>query len=301
MVIPDYQTIMLPLLKFLADGKEHHRNEPIKQISEEFSLNEEEKSRLLPKGQMKVIDNRIGWAGTYLKKAGLVESPRRGYIKITEKGLDVLSQNPSKIDTNFLNQFPEFVEFRTIRRERNDNELTDEMTEFGNATPEELMENGYNSIRTNLEQELLENLMNKSPAFFENVVSKLLSAMGYGEPKVTGKTGDGGIDGFISQDKLGLDKIFFQAKRFGEDTPVSASMLRDFVGTLEMKGVSKGVFITTSRFPKDAEDMISRGRKNIILIDAKNLKKYMFNYGIGVTTEKAYEIKKIDYDFFTED
>ena len=302
MAIPDYQTIMLPLLKFLTDGNEHSTRESIEHISNLYNLSDEEKTKLLPSGQQPIIDNRVGWARTYLKKAGLLDNIRRGYIKITKKGLDILKQNITRIDIKFLEQFPEFVEFRTIKREQN-LELrnliqTDNIEE---VTPDELIENGVNSINASLAQELLDRLKKNSPSFFELVVLKLLSAMGYGKGEVTGRAGDGGIDGFVNQDRLGLDKIYFQAKRFAENNPVSASMLRDFVGSLELNRVNKGVFITTSKFPSNANELVNRSHKSIILIDGNKVTQLMIENNVGVATEKTYNIKRIDSDFFPED
>ena len=295
---------MLPLLKCLNDGQERNVRDVIESLNSEFKLTEQEKQELLPSGQQPIFDNRLGWARTYLLKAGLIESPRRGFVRITHKGTEVLGKKPAKINVKFLEQFPEFIEFRAIKKEQGEGKnksLAEINKEVENITPDELMENGFNSIQANLGQELLAKLRTNPPSFFEKVVLKLLTNMGYGEGKVTGQTGDGGVDGFISQDKLGLDKIFFQAKRFGEDTPVSVSMLRDFVGTLEVNGVSKGVFMTTSRFPKDAENIISRSHKSIVLIDGPKLVKLMIEFNIGVSTAKSYQIKKIDSDFFTEE
>lgn len=303
MTIPDYQTIMLPVLKFLKDEQEHSMRELIDYISKEFHLTKQEMEELLPSGTQPIIDNRVGWARTYMKKAGLLQDPRRGYVKIAARGQEILKQNPERIDINFLGKFPEFVEFRTIKREQSSETINpvevDKETE--NITPDELMENGFNSIQASLGQEILTKVRKSSPAFFENVVLKLLSNMDYGEGKVTGQSGDGGIDGYIYQDKLGLDKILFQAKRFSEDTPVSASMIRDFIGTLATSDANKGVFITTSRFPRDAENLSSRSQKPIRLIDAPRLVKLMIEFNIGVSTEKSYEIKRIDSDFFPEE
>ena len=304
MGIPDYQSLMLPLLKCLSNGLERNVRDVITSLSSEFKLSNQEMQELLPSGQQPIFDNRVGWARTYLLKAGLIESPRRGFIKITSKGTEILGKKPAKINVKFLEQFPEFIEFRTIKKlqgEEKSKSLTEINKEVENITPDELMENGFNSIQASLGQELLTKLRTNAPSFFEKVVLNLLTNMGYGEGKVAGQTGDGGVDGFISQDKLGLDKIFFQAKRFGEDTPVSASMLRDFVGTLEVNGVSKGVFMTTSRFPKDAENIISRSHKSIVLIDGPKLVKLMIDFNIGVSTVKSYQIKKIDTDFFTDE
>lgn len=302
MTIPDYQTVMLPVLKFLGDEEEHSFKDLVEHISNEFSLTEEEKQDLLPSGTQPIINNRVGWARTYMKKAGLLEDPQRGYVRITKRGLEVIKQNPPKIDIHFLAKFPEFIEFRSIKKEESYNkEENEEKEQVENKTPDELMENGFNSIQANLSQELLDRIRTNSPTFFENVVLKLLEAMGYGRGKVTGQSGDGGIDGFINQDKLGLDKIFFQAKRFGEGNPVSASMLRDFVGTLDMNGVNKGVFITTSKFPKDAVNTISKTHKSIVLIDGTTLVRHMVDFDIGVSTEKIYKIKRVDSDFFVEE
>ena len=302
MAIPDYQTIMLPLLNSLSDEREHSTRESIEHISNLYNLSEEERIKLLPSGQQPIIDNRVGWARTYLKKAGLLENVRRGYIKITQRGLDVLRQNLNRIDIGFLEQFPEFIEFRTLKRGE-DFEISDITTQTGfeEVTPDELIESGINSIYANLTQELLDRLRKNTPSFFELVVLKLLSNMGYGKGEVTGRYGDGGVDGFVNQDKLGLDKIYFQAKRFAENNPVSASMLRDFVGSLELNRVNKGVFITTSKFPSNAEELITRSHKSIILIDGNKLAQLMVDYNIGVTTEKTYNIKRIDSDFFPED
>lgn len=302
MTIPDFQSIMLPLLNYLGDDKEHHIREVIDHICIEFKLTDNEKQEQLQSGQP-IIDNRVGWARTYLLKAGLIESTRRGFFKITSRSKELLKNEPKELNTRFLRQFPEFREFQNIKKGESENgkDFTQIETEAENITPDELMENGFNSIQASLGQELLTKLRSNSPSFFEKVVLDLLSNMGYGEGKVTGKTGDGGVDGLINQDRLGLDKIFFQAKRFGEDTPVSASMLRDFVGTLEVNGVSKGVFMTTSRFPKDAENVISRSHKSIVLVDGPKLVKLMIDFNIGVSTTKNYEIKRIDSDYFVEE
>lgn len=302
MTIPDFQSLMLPFLKYLGDGKEHNKREAIDHICIEFKLTDNEKQEQLQSGQP-IIDNRVGWARTYMLKAGLIESTRRGFFKITPRGKEILKNEPKEMNTRFLRQFPEFKEFLNIKKgeSENDKDFTQIETEAENITPDELMENGFNSIQASLGQELLTKLRSNSPSFFEKVVLDLLSNMGYGEGKVTGKAGDGGVDGLINQDRLGLDKIFFQAKRFGEDTPVSASMLRDFVGTLEVNGVSKGVFMTTSRFPKDAENVIARSHKSIVLVDGPKLVKLMIDFSIGVSTTKTYEIKRIDSDYFIEE
>lgn len=292
MPVPDYQSLMLPLLKFASDNQEHGIREAIQHIADEFDLTDEDRNELLPSGQQPIIDNRVGWARTYLLKSGLLESPRRGYFKITTKGLEVLRKNPLRIDVAFLRQFPEFNEFRTIRRETS-RESSKEEFELEDVTPDELMEKGNNLIHASLTQELLEKLRTVEPYFFEEVVGKLLSAMGYGRCEITGGSGDGGVDGIVNQDKLGLDRIFFQAKRYGESNTVTARDVRDFVGTLDLHGVNKGIFFTTSRFPKDTNDILKKTPKHIILIDGPNLARLMIEHDIGVSTEKVYKIKKL--------
>lgn len=305
MTIPDYQTVMLPILKHLSNQQEYRARDLIEPISDMFGLSDDEKRELLPSGKQRIIDNRIGWARTYLKKAGLLEDPRRGYTKITDRGLEVLGRNLQKINVKFLEEFPEFIEFRSIRKNQDNADSSNVANiveeEIEDVTPDELMEKGYELIKTNLGQELLNKLRKNSPSFFENVVLELLSSMGYGEGKVTGHSGDGGIDGVVYQDKLGIDKIFFQAKRFDEKNAVSASMVRDFVGALDLNGVNKGVFITTSKFPKNSEDLVSRSHKSIKLVDGRYLVQLMIDHDLGVDTEKIYKIKRIDSDFFPEE
>lgn len=305
MTIPDYQTVMLPILKYLSNQQEYRARDLIEPISDMFGLSDDEKRELLPSGKQRIIDNRIGWARTYLKKAGLLEDPRRGYTKITDRGLEVLNRDLQKINIEFLEEFPEFIEFRSIRKNQDDVDSSNVANiveeEIEDVTPDELMEKGYELIKTNLGQELLNKLRKNSPSFFENVVLELLSSMGYGEGKVTGHSGDGGIDGVVHQDKLGIDKIFFQAKRFDEKNAVSASMVRDFVGALDLNGVNKGVFITTSKFPKNSEDLVSRSHKSIKLVDGRYLVQLMIDHDLGVDTEKIYKIKRIDSDFFPEE
>ena len=302
MAIPDYQTIMLPLLKFFQDKKEHHIREAIDHISDFFHLTDEERRELLPSGFEPIIDNRVGWARTYMKKAGLFESPRRGYVKITDQGFEVLTKNPEKINDKFLERFPGFIEFQTVKKKPgSDKQGTKELDKpIGGETPIELIEKGRNLLNADLSQELLNKLRKEHFSVLEKVVLRLLENMDYGKGNVTGRTGDGGVDGFISEDKLGLDKIYFQAKRFDENNPVSASMLRDFIGSLEIKGVKKGVFFTTSKFPKDSIDLIKKTSKSIILIDGNKLAELMIEYNVGVTTEKEYKIKAMDTDFFEE-
>lgn len=301
MSIPDYQTIMYPLLELLKSQEEKSIRQLYDEISTKFSLSDIEKTQLLPSGRQPIIENRVGWSKTYLLKAGLLESTRRGYIKITSLGIDVLKRNINRIDISYLNQFDGFKEFRTINKEEEPIIKSIDEAETIQSTPDELIDFGIKKINDSLGEELLFKLRNNPPAFFEKVVLDLLVNMGYGEGSVTGKTGDGGVDGFVHEDKLGLAKIFFQAKRYKEDNPVTASNLRDFVGTLEVNGVNKGVFMTTSRFPRDSENVISKTQKSIVLIDGPKLVNLMIEYNVGVSTIKTILVKRIDNDFFLDE
>lgn len=307
MGLPDYQEIMLPVLKFLSDNQEHSYREVVDNISAKYNLNEEERRKPLPSGQQPIIDNRVGWARVYMIKAGLLESTRRGYMKITQRGLEVLAKPPNKINIKFLEQFPEFVEFRTVRKEHSresDNESLNQEADknIEKKTPDELMESGFKEWNDKLKDDLLSEVRKNTPQFFEKLVLDLLNKMEYGDGKVTGRSGDGGVDGILNQDKLGIDKIYFQAKRYSENASVPISMLRDFIGTLQMNGKDKGIFITSSRFPKDAEEKVSTSHKSIVLIDGPKLVELMIKFGVGVSpAKKLYEIKEIDSDYFSED
>ena len=302
MAIPDYQTIILPLLKFLADKKEHTRRSAIDHLSSVFSLTEEEKKELLPSGQQPIFDNRVGWARTYMKKAQLLETPKRGVMKITPRGLEALQKDLESINLEFLKQYPEFVEFKEVSKK--EKVKVDILTETSSATPEELMESGYISVRQALAQELLDKVKSCSPSFFERLVVELLVNMGYGGSrqdagKAIGKSGDGGIDGIINEDRLGLDNIYVQAKRWDEGI-VGRPEIQNFVGALAGKKAKKGIFITTSRFSKSAWDYASQLEQKIVLIDGVQLTNYMIDFNVGVTKSAMYEIKKIDFDYFSD-
>jgi len=303
MPIPDFQSIMLPLLKFAADGKEHSIQEAMYHISKVFNLSVQELNEPLPSGREKKIDNRIRWARFYLGKAGLLESVRRGYFKITERGQQVLGSNPTEINTRYLEKFPEFVSFRAERKDKDTiTRVQDE--ELGKRTPEELLEVGYQSIKQDLIREILNQIGQASPRFFERLVIDLLLQMGYGGSrsdagKTIGGTGDEGIDGLINQDKLGLDSIYVQAKRWG--ATVGRPEIQKFVGALQPHRATKGIFITTSDFTEDAEEYASRIPTKIILIDGEKLAELMIEHNVGVSTSHTFEIKKIDTDYFTEE
>src|SRR3989338_1378391 len=301
MPIPDFQTIMLPLLQYFSDEKEHSIREAADYIANKFNLTVEERRELLSSGKQPVINNRVAWDKTYLLKANLLTSPRRGYSVITVDGLNTLKKNPARIDIAFLDKFPSFIEFRTIKKETVNEPQEIDPKQIEKSTPDELMDQGYHSIHASLTQDLLDKLRGVDPYFFEEVVGTLLTAMGYGRFEPTPGSGDDGIDGIVYQDKLGLDKIFFQAKRYAEGNTVPAMAVRDFVGTLDLHGVNKGIFITTSRFPKDTSTILKKTQKNIILIDGSKLANLMIESDVGVSTKKTYQIKILDSDFFLEE
>jgi restriction system protein len=300
MPIPDYQTIMLPLLRYLGDGDEHPMSGAIEAVSDEFDLAPEERLQLLPSGTSTIIGNRVAWARTYMKKAGLLESPKRGVIRITRRGSEVLKSKPSRIDVKFLDQYPEFIEFRTIRH---DDVPARELAAI-TATPEEALEEAYDRLRRGLESELLQRVMGASPAFFERLVIDLLVKMGYGGSfrdagQAIGKSGDGGIDGIIKEDRLGLDVIYIQAKRW--EGAVGRPEIQKFAGALQGHRARKGVFMTTSTFSKDAYEFVERIDSKIVLIDGAKLTRFMVDSGVGVSLETSYEIQRVDSDYFTEE
>ena len=303
MPIPDFQTIMLPFLKSLEDGQEHQMREIIEVVAGEFNLTDEDRKALLPSGQQYTFDSRVGWARTYLKKAGLIDSPVRGYFKITDRGRQVLMDSPPKITVNYLRQFKEFEEWRSAPKidkgEQQEKEPTKE-----NLTPEELIESAYKELREDLASELLKKVKSCSPSFFERLVVDLLLAMGYGGSRkdagmAIGRSGDEGIDGIIKGDKLGLDVVYIQAKRW--ENPVSRPEIQKFAGALMGKKAKKGIFITTSSFSKDAGEYADKIESKIVLIDGETLAQLMIDHDIGVSNYMTYTLKKIDNDYFAEE
>ena len=299
MAIPDYQTIMLPMLNYASDRKEHSLRETITALADLFSLTPNEQRELLPSGQQPVFDNRVGWARTYLKKAGLIASKRRGFFYITDRGLDVLKNNPPSIDIDLLKQFKEFRDFRSIRKAKLTKENKDEKVE----TPEEVLESAYQNLRHELANDLLKQIKESPPSLFEQIVVELLVKMGYGGSrkdagKAIGRTKDEGIDGIIKEDRLGLDIIYIQAKRW--EGTVSRPEVQKFAGALEGQRARKGVFLTTSSFSKEAHEYVSHIGNKIVLIDGDLLTQLMIDHNIGVSSVASYEIKKIDTDYFTE-
>ena len=300
MSIPDYQTLMLPLLNLLKDAKEHTIRECIEKLAEQFSLTSEERRQLLPSGQQPVFDNRVGWARTYLNKAGLLESPRRGTVRITDRGKKILVQSPERIDVKFLMQFDEFRQWICISRQKDERSREDTS---GDIDPVEEIERAFSNYQEMLIEELLETIRHVSPAFFERLVVRLLTKMGYGgglmqAATVVGGSGDEGIDGIINEDKLGLDVIYIQAKKW--DSPVGRPELQKFVGALHGKRARKGIFVTTSSFTNEAEEYVKHLDPRIVLIDGKMLARLMIEHNVGVTVKATYELKSVDRDFFED-
>lgn len=307
MAIPDYQTIMLPLLRKLSDGNAYPLKELIEILAREFHLSDDDLNELLPSGQSFMFSNRVGWARTYLKKAGLIESPKRGIVSITPRGMDVLKRKPKEINNALLKQFPEFVQFQNYKKEEIDSAVTfnGEDNQSESQTPEETIENAYQTIRQSLALEILDTVRKLSPIFFERLVVELLVKMGYGGSmkdagKAIGKTGDEGIDGTIKEDKLGLDIIYIQAKRWQAGNIVGRPELHKFVGALAGQGAKKGIFITTSSFTKDALNYVPRNETKIVLIDGEHLAQLMIDYNLGVASQRIYEVKRLDSDYFEE-
>lgn len=303
MPIPDFQTLMLPLLKLASDDETHYIHDAVEDLAGQFSLTEEEKARLLSSGQQPIFYNRVGWARTYLKKSGLLVDPQRGYFRITDQGKSVLEQDPSRIDMKYLRQFPEYIEFRQTTRDSEDEDIVEKDLE--GLTPEEALEDAYQRIRKDLSGELLEYIQRSSAGFFEKLVVELLVEMGYGgsqrdAARAVGKSGDEGIDGIIDEDRLGLDTIYVQAKKWNPDNPVSRPEIQKFVGALQGKRAKKGIFITTSRFTNEARDYSRTIDSKIILVDGKRLSNLMIDYGVGVSTQTVYELKSLDTDYFGE-
>ena len=304
MLIPDFQSLMRPLLQAHADGKEHINRDLVSQIAEQFGLSDEDRRELLPSGVARVFDNRIGWAKSHISQAGLITAPRRAISMISERGREALLHHPERIDLRVLNGFEEYREFRNRRKTPGENDgETPELEVQNSQTPEELLESAYLQVRRQIESELLVQIKNSPPDFLERVVVDLVVRMGYGGSRkdageALGRSGDEGIDGIIKEDPLGLDIIYLQAKRW--EGTVGRPEIQKFAGALQGQRARKGIFITTSTFSADALEYTSRIDTKIILIDGPRLSKLMFDHGVGVATASNYEVKRIDSDYFTD-
>ncbi|MEX2515817.1 MAG: restriction endonuclease [Gammaproteobacteria bacterium] len=305
MAIPDYQSIMLPMLKLAADGEIHQFRQSVDILANEFGLSEDERRELLPSGKQPTFDNRVGWARTYMTKAGLLESPKRGQFRITDRGLEVLKEKPDALNVAYLEKFEDFIKFKYQRNDKT--ETTSQTTQneaLSDQTPEENLESSYQSLRNDLVSELLESIHNCSPAFFEKLVIDMLVRMGYGGSRkeagqAIGRSGDEGIDGIINEDRLGLDTIYIQAKRW--QNVIGRPEIQKFAGALQGQRARKGIFITTSDYTREAVDYVRNIDNRIILINGQRLAEYMIDNGVGVSTEAVYELKRIDSDYFSED
>lgn len=303
MPIPDFQTIMLPALKILAKGEVMNTPQIREKLSKQFKLNEEEKNELLPSGTVPRFDNNVSWALTFLVKAKLIEKPTRGQYLLSERGKKTLRESPDRVDMRFLTRFPEYVEWRgQSKRQATSTPANAQQIEH---TPEELIGSGYQIFRETLTKEILERTRGCTPRFFERLVVELLLRMGYGGSlpeagQIVGKSGDGGIDGVIKEDKLGLDFVYIQAKRW--ENSVGRPLVQAFAGSLLGHGARKGVMITTSYYTPEAREFVKTlGDQKIVLIDGNELAALMIDYNVGVSTVSTYEIKKIDSDYFEEE
>ena len=304
MPIPDYQTLMLPLLRFYSDKAIHSLNDAIDALAREFKLTDEDLRVLLPSGRQTTFRNRVGWARTYMSKAGLLAATKRGHSNITESGLAVLADKPTRIDSRFLRQFPSFVQFQEAKHENESSVTALLPLSETKESPEEQIESAHSQLTRALAGELLARIQTAAPDFFERLVVELLLKMGYGGSRqdagrAIGRSGDGGIDGIINEDRLGLDSIYLQAKRW--ENPVGRPEIQKFAGALAEHRAKKGVFITTSSFTKEALVSATKHDARIVLIDGEKLATLMIDHGLGVTLEATYEVKRIDSDYFAEE
>jgi restriction system protein len=301
MSIPDFQTLMLPLLHHLADGAERNNQETLDALAKEFNLTDAERTQLLPSGNQTVFRNRVAWAKAHFKRAGLIESPQRGIYRITDRGRKVLAGGPERIDLKFLDRFPGHREFRGTAKTENETGVTAQASEM---TPEEHIALGYQQIREELAADLLRRIKECPPEFFEQLVVDLLLEMGYGGSrqdagKAVGRSGDGGIDGIIKEDRLGLDAIYIQAKRW--ESAVGRPEVQKFAGALQGQRARKGILITTSSLTKEAREFVSAIDNKIVLIDGQMLANLMMDCGIGVTEVGTYVVMRVDSDYFGQE
>jgi restriction system protein len=302
MTIPDFQTLMRPLLNLASDGKEHRFQDSVNHLASDFSITKEDLQIPLPSGRQPIFTNRVAWAKTHLKMAGLLASQRRGFFHITDLGKKTLVENPDRIDLKVLRFLPGYLDARDGKK--NDDTKLPPLETDESRTPEEQIEAAFLSIRQSLGREILEKLLTASPSFFEKTVVELVVSMGYGGTRkdagqAIGQTGDEGIDGIIKEDRLGLDIIYLQAKRWS--LTVGRPEIQKFAGALQGFRAKKGIFITTSDFSREAIEYASRIDSKIVLIDGEQLWNLMIDFEIGVSKTATYEIKKIDHDYFDEE
>src|SRR5690625_366836 len=305
MAIPDFQSIMLPLLKLASDGKEYTVQKSREDLADYYNLSEAELSEMLPSGRQTRFSNRVAWAKSYLTQAGLLNSPKRGKFHISDRSRSVLKESPERIDIKYLERFPEFIEFRQASKKDRTVEVTSSSSnEQSSTTPEESLEQAYQQLRDEVANELLHLIKSNSADFFEKLVVHVLVEMGYGGSvkeagTATRRTADEGIDGIIKEDRLGLDAIYLQAKRW--EAPVGRPEIQKFVGALHGQRAKKGVFITTSRFSGEAINYAAQIDPKVVLIDGNDLVELMIDFDVGVSRASVYEVKKVDTDFFFEE
>jgi restriction system protein len=302
-MIPDYQTAMLPTLQALSDGAVRRAAEIRDKVGVVFKLSEEEMRELVPSGQKTLFSDRVSWALTYMKKAGLVETTKRAHYQITPRGKELLSTNPTRVDLTVLAQYPEFVGWKDAS-DGPRAKPSIPAPKASHETPEESLDSAYLALRATIEAELLDQVKTMPPAFFERLVVQLLVAMGYGGSlkdagQAVGKSGDGGIDGIIKEDKLGLDVIHIQAKRW--QSTVGRPEIQSFAGSLDGVKAKKGIFITTSSYSPEAKGYVEKIDKRIVLIDGSLLAALMFDHNVGATRVATYDVKRVDLDFFSEE
>jgi restriction system protein len=303
MPIPDFQSVMRPLLDLASDGEEHSLADAREKLARVFKLTDQETKELLPSGRQAIFGNRVAWAKVYLNRAGALDAPRRGYFKITERGRELLRDVPKRITIKVLmERFPEFAEFRAPKQHKDD--TVSAVTEDEGQTPEEMLENAYQRFRNNIASDLLSRVKASSAEFFERLVVELLLSMGYGGSRkeageAIGRAGDEGIDGIINEDRLGLDVIYLQAKKW--EGTVGRPEIHKFVGALHGKRAKKGVFITTATFSAEAVEYVEKIDPKVVLIDGRHLASLMIDFNVGVTPVSSYETKRIDSDYFSEE
>lgn len=311
MAIPRYSDLFRTVLDALKDGATHHWNTCVQYTCEVKSLSEAERKQLHASGRGRVLDNRVHWAITYVKQAGLIESPKRGYVRLTDEGVRVQADDSILLDESFLDKYASFRAFKQRRKENATNgNLDSQIKTEQEDTPDVRMDDAFDEINRALESELLDEIMRKKDeknfSFFEHLVVDLVKAMGYGSHLdnpgfVTPLSGDGGIDGIVAEDKLGFSKIYIQAKCWALDSTVGAPDIHKFMGALMSQGANKGLFITTGKFSAPARELVDKPHdKKIVLVDGSRLAKLMIEYGIGVSPTKLYVVKHIDSDYFAE-
>lgn len=301
MAIPDYQSLMLPVLRRLADGQEHTLQSLVADLAVEFELTPEEVEQVTSRSGTRVFSGRVGWAKTYMSQAGLLEATKRGVYRISPKGSELLSMNPARIDTKYLGRYPEFQAFLDRSRSKSERVVEVEQSAGTDEIPEETIERAYTQLRSQLAQDLLENVKGISAAAFERLVVELVVRMGYGGSRedagrAVGRSGDGGIDGVINEDRLGLDVVYLQAKRW--EGCVGRPEVQAFAGALAGQKARKGVMLTTGTFSKPAHEFVTQVQSKIVLIDGEELAQLMIDFGLGVSPVASYEVKRVDTDFF---